>query len=79
MRLIARALRRWFVPRTEVGIDYIPRTDVCSYLDEAITFWRARRKDEGATAAAALAQGYVDAFQSARVSLLGEPLPEVKP
>ncbi len=89
MRLIASLLSRWFLTRTTVALDYIPRAevvsgylpraDVQSYLDEAIAFWRARRKEEGRTPSAALAQGYVDAFQSARVSLIGEALPEVKP
>lgn len=44
------------------------------YLDEAIRNWRVIRDTEGHEHAA-IAPCYIDAFQSVRVSMLGEVLP----
>jgi len=49
------------------------------YLDEAIHFWRAARRgeiDPERQELTAVAQYYIDAFQSVRTSLLGSTLPE---
>jgi hypothetical protein len=47
------------------------KKDVKEYLDRCIIHWRKKR-DEGD----AIAEYYVDAFQSIRMSLFGELLPE---
>ena len=46
--------------------------EVKDYLDNAIRKWRKRRDEEKDP----IAVYYVDAFQSVRVSLLGELLPD---
>ena len=64
-----------------------PEAPVREYLDDAITKWRAKRKQAEAQALAdeaalippsegiLVARCYVDAFQSVRVSVFGETLP----
>lgn len=47
--------------------------DIRDYLDAAITKWRVIRDAEGEHAD--IAPFYIDAYQSARVSLVGELLP----
>jgi hypothetical protein len=62
---------------------WIAKHDVERYLDESITHWRAvadgetpgHADPEKAPAVQEQAPLYVDAFQSARVSLIGELLP----
>lgn len=49
--------------------------DVKVYLDEAITIWRAKRDFATNSGELEMAIHYIDAFQSARVSILGEALP----
>lgn len=66
--------------------DMVSATEIAAYLDAAIRRWRGVRDESpaavsdsgGAPSIApwAMAPFYVDAFQSARVSLLGSPLPE---
>lgn len=53
----------------------IERESVRSYLDAAITHWRARRDEAMTSDGHHEADCYVDAFQSVRMSLLGEVLP----
>lgn len=64
--------------RETVGV-----SEIESYLDSSIRRWRAIRDGSEAVPKGieeaefrAMAPFYVDAFQSARVSLLGGPLPE---
>lgn len=46
--------------------------DVRKYLDKCIVFWRKKR--DGGGEDAKMAEYYVDAYQSVRVSLFGETL-----
>jgi len=46
------------------------KEDVKTYLDDCIKYWRLR-ESKGIT----IAQYYIDAYQSVRVSLFGERLP----
>ncbi len=52
---------------------------VKGYLDNAIVFWRKRRDEAPQTAAGIklnlMAEHYIDAYQSVRVSLFGDTLP----
>lgn len=48
---------------------------VRDYLDSVIRMWRRQRDESGSLAE--VAPCYIDAFQSARASLLGERLPEM--
>lgn len=62
------------IPFTEI--------DVAAYLDRMITHWRKNKvmsESGGDEAGAHTASCYIDAFQSARVSILGSllPLPDV--
>lgn len=53
--------------------EIIPFTkkDVKAYLDRCIIFWRERLAEGNV-----VAEDYIDAFQSVRMSLFGELLPE---
>ena len=46
-----------------------------SYLDHAIEAWRIKGKEAQTKKDKLVSACYVDAFQSVRVSMLGEPLP----
>jgi len=56
--------------------DFISKNVLQEYLDNAITKWRIRKNEavEGSEDMW-IAACYVDAFQSVRVSMLGELLP----
>ena len=47
------------------------REEIKEYLDRVIKFWRVKREQK-----IDYAKYYVDAFQSARVSIFGEVLPD---
>jgi hypothetical protein len=54
---------------------------IARYLDGCIIFWRAKKRSAETDEDKIIASCYVDAYQSARISLLGEllPLPEESP
>lgn len=54
----------------------ITKKDIAEYFDDVIRHWRKKR-DDPATGPGerSIAVCYVDAYQSARMSLLGEMLP----
>ena len=54
----------------------IDREAARKYLDGAIRLWRHVRDSTASPEDELMAACYVDAFQSVRVSLLGELLPE---
>jgi hypothetical protein len=51
---------------------------VTGYLDDCIRYWRKRAANSVGDRNVERALHYVDAFQSVRVSLLGEMLPAVE-
>lgn len=57
-------------------MDTIEREAVRKYLDWAIRWWRRVRDNPASPEDELMASHYVDAYQSVRVSLLGELLPE---
>jgi len=64
-------------PKVMVGAIPFTEEDVMGYLDKSIKFWRKKRKIANQLhkpAAVKIAEYYVDAFQSARVTLFGEVL-----
>lgn len=48
---------------------------VQDYLDQAINHWNIRRKNGLSAEEIHMATNYMDAFQNARLSLLGSKLP----
>lgn len=56
--------------------NHISRSFASDYLDGAIRVWRATRDGAATDAERKMAECYIDAFQSCRISLLGELLPE---
>lgn len=46
------------------------------YLDKAIVFWRRRREQSTSNDSKLMADCYIDAFQSVRVSIFDELFPE---
>lgn len=52
------------------------RESVRRYLDDGIRHWRGIRALPASDPLVDMAPYYVDAFQSVRISLFGEPLPE---
>lgn len=71
-----RALAHGSVPP---GSDMLAATAIAAYLDPTIRYWRRVRDGqeappEGMEGNSGLAVAYVDAFQSARVSILGSTL-----
>jgi len=60
-----------------MGTKLVPLTKeaVTAYLDSAIVSWRWKKEREHTAEDRLVARCYVDAFQSARLSLFGEMLP----
>jgi len=55
--------------------DMLTKEEIRKYLDECILHWRKRRDDPSTTPEDnAITHYYIDAYQSVRVSLLGELL-----
>jgi hypothetical protein len=52
------------------------KEEVMDYLDTAITRWRERKIESKEWEDILIASCYIDAFQSVRMSLFGEFLPE---
>ena len=54
---------------------HISKQEIQDYLDDAIRNWRNRKEEYNNEENKLIAMCYIDAFQSVRVSLLGELLP----
>lgn len=50
--------------------------EVKKYLDDCIIYWRGERETSENIEPKIMATHYIDAFQSARISIFGEELPE---
>jgi len=50
--------------------------EVKEYLDGCIIYWRGERKKSENIEPRIMASHYIDAFQSTRISIFGEELPE---
>jgi len=53
----------------------VTEVDVRAYLDTVIRFWRETKAQSTNDHERAIAGYYIDAYQSARVSLFGDKLP----
>lgn len=73
-RLISYAGGKRYTPKP----DTIPinSTSIKKYLDKSIRFWRNELKNSKTRENKLMAKHYIDAYQSVRVSLLGETLAE---